>query len=552
MPGWRVEDFHRLLTEFFEEGVVQGKGSEFEVVQRGAGANMSVDVGSGLALIEFTTTLLSPNATLKSWLYSDDVVNVTVPAADATNPRIDRIVAKFDVSDDPNTAASNIVSIELVEGTPAGSPSAPAEPSNAITLATVSVPASDTAITDAQITDARPFVTMSTDVLADVIRAVNLASTANGKGASLIGVEDAAGDYTATTAEDVFAEIATRLGDAESDIASLQSNGFYGDGSDGALNVTSGTTTIDATAAVNGVLIKQYTSFNVSAGATLTFNNVPAGGLTFVVLCQGNFTMAGTITGTGLGAAGAAQVSISRTSTGFTVSNGNQGTASNLAFGQERRGSVGQATADDENGVNESWAAASGGGGSANSATDGAASSAADAGAAVDTAASAAAGGVSLTTALLKMLGNMYGITLAPGAGGVTGGVAVAVDGYASGTLSATSGPGGAGGMSVLVFCGGDYSMTGTVNLSGAASTASTAVTCAGSRVAAAAGGSSGGASGNWLAFVRGTITNSGTYTLNAGAVGATATVDSGAGAFATATAGGVSASGTTLVVPTV
>lgn len=41
-----------------------------------------------------------------------------------------------------------------------------------------------------------------------------LASTANGDGASLIGVEDAAGDYTATTLEGILAEIATLLGGA--------------------------------------------------------------------------------------------------------------------------------------------------------------------------------------------------------------------------------------------------------------------------------------------------------------------------------------------------
>lgn len=171
VPGWRVEDLFHFETDFLEEGVVQSVGGALAVTQRGAGANMSVDVATGLALIEFTTTLLSPNATLKSWLNNDATINVAVPTADLTNPRKDRIVAKFDVSVDPNTVASNIVSIELIQGTPAGSPSAPAEPSNAITLAIVDVPASDTAITDSQITDSRPFVTVDSTVLADLQRA---------------------------------------------------------------------------------------------------------------------------------------------------------------------------------------------------------------------------------------------------------------------------------------------------------------------------------------------------------------------------------------------
>ncbi len=172
VPGWTAEDFNRLLTHFFEEGVVQGVGGALAVTQRGAGANMSIDVASGLALIQFTTTLLASNTTMKSWLYNDATVNLAVPTADLTHPRKDRVVAKFDVSVDPNSVASNIVSIELIQGTPAGSPSAPAEPSNSITLAIIDVPASDTAITTGQITDSRPFVTFSTSVLTDVARSI--------------------------------------------------------------------------------------------------------------------------------------------------------------------------------------------------------------------------------------------------------------------------------------------------------------------------------------------------------------------------------------------
>lgn len=185
---------------------------------------MSVDVAAGLALIEVTTTLLSPNATFKTWFYSDDVVNVPVPTADLTNPRKDRIVATFDMGVDPNTAASNILSIDLIEGTPAGSPTAPATPSNAISLAIIDVPASDTAITDDQITDDRAFVTLGTDVLADVVRSAVLASTDNGEGASLVGVEDADGNFTATTVEGVLAELQDNI-----DAAALPAAGDAGE-----------------------------------------------------------------------------------------------------------------------------------------------------------------------------------------------------------------------------------------------------------------------------------------------------------------------------------
>jgi len=59
---------------------------------------------------------------------------------------------------------------------------------------------------------------------------------------------------------------------------------FWGDGSDGALNVASGTTTI----ATN---IKQYSSISVSNGATLTFS----GHGKYYVFCTGNVTIDGTL-----------------------------------------------------------------------------------------------------------------------------------------------------------------------------------------------------------------------------------------------------------------
>jgi hypothetical protein len=164
VPGWRPEDFHRFLTNFLTEGVARGVDNALAVSERGAGANMSVDVATGIALIEVTTTLLSPNYTFKTWLKNDAVVNVAVPAADLTNPRKDRIVAVFDMTIDPNGSASDNVSIELVEGTPDPAPSAPATPSNAISLAIIDVPASDTSISSGQITDDRSFIKWNSSV----------------------------------------------------------------------------------------------------------------------------------------------------------------------------------------------------------------------------------------------------------------------------------------------------------------------------------------------------------------------------------------------------
>jgi hypothetical protein len=128
-----------------------------------------------------------------------------------------------------------------------------------------------------------------------------------------------------------------------------------GNGSNGVLNVTSGTTNIDCTSAVEGVLVLQYTSFNVSVGATLGLTNVPNGGVLVVILSQGAFTMAGTLDGRNGGAIGATGQVVSRTSTGNTKAAGTLGTAPSITVGQERRGAVGAIQGIEDNGSGESW-----------------------------------------------------------------------------------------------------------------------------------------------------------------------------------------------------
>lgn len=74
-----------------------------------------------------------------------DQTDLTISAADATNPRIDLVQVD---------ASSGAVSKK--DGTAAVTPAAPAPDSGNIAIANVSVPANDTAITTNQITDRRP------------------------------------------------------------------------------------------------------------------------------------------------------------------------------------------------------------------------------------------------------------------------------------------------------------------------------------------------------------------------------------------------------------
>ena len=78
----------------------------------------------------------------------------SVAAADTVNPRIDIVVAY--VQDNANNTSSSYV--EILTGTPAGSPIAPTAPSNSLILAQVNVAANVVSIASGNITDQRTYV----------------------------------------------------------------------------------------------------------------------------------------------------------------------------------------------------------------------------------------------------------------------------------------------------------------------------------------------------------------------------------------------------------
>jgi hypothetical protein len=124
------------------------------VSQRAAGANMSVDVAPGRAL------LVGNYATNEGsyYLFSDAVENVVISTAPGAGlARIDLIVAQVrNQFVDPGTNSDFIFT--TVNGTAAASPVAPALGTNQILLAQVRVNANVTSILTANITDQRPVV----------------------------------------------------------------------------------------------------------------------------------------------------------------------------------------------------------------------------------------------------------------------------------------------------------------------------------------------------------------------------------------------------------
>ena len=102
---------------------------------------------------------------------------------------------------------------------------------------------------------------------------------------------------------------------------------FGGDGSDGALAITSGTTTIDLGNAP--LVVKNYTSISITSTGKLAFSNPATGGTTILLKSQGNVTITSTATcidASNCGAAGGASVSDNSAGGGGTQTNGNTGT----------------------------------------------------------------------------------------------------------------------------------------------------------------------------------------------------------------------------------
>jgi len=140
-------------------------GASSLVVTANSPAGMSVLVAAGwCSIIGTTTTDMGVYTT-----YNDASQVLTITAADPTNPRIDRVV--ITVRDAYYTGAFNDVIFQVVAGTPASSPTAPAIPANSISLATIAVGAAVTQINSGNITDTR--VQTTTNVSAQLNISVN-------------------------------------------------------------------------------------------------------------------------------------------------------------------------------------------------------------------------------------------------------------------------------------------------------------------------------------------------------------------------------------------
>lgn len=165
-PSWLQNGSHpaendRLTTQalWATTGIIK---SDSLAVTQNTPAGLTVLVSSGWAAIVGTT-----QANMGTYVgFNDATVTLSISTANPTNPRIDLVC--MTVQDAYYTGSLNNVILQVVAGTPAGSPVAPSLPANSISLATVAVGAGATAITNANITDTRVLVTTNIPEVGDI------------------------------------------------------------------------------------------------------------------------------------------------------------------------------------------------------------------------------------------------------------------------------------------------------------------------------------------------------------------------------------------------
>ena len=162
-PSWLQNGSHpaendRLTTQalYATTGII---GSTSLAVTQNGTPNMSVNIAVGWAAIVGTST--TTQGTYVS--YNDAVLNAAIATAPATNSRIDLVC--LTVNDAYYSGSTNNIVVNVVTGTAAASPVAPATPANSIALAQVLVGTSVTSILTANITDVRVQTTTNLPVV---------------------------------------------------------------------------------------------------------------------------------------------------------------------------------------------------------------------------------------------------------------------------------------------------------------------------------------------------------------------------------------------------
>jgi len=158
--GADAADLMNFVNATLQESCVVSN-TDFQVTEKGTGADMSVDVAIGSGYIKNTAWTNGSVDETKFWaVTSDAITNVSVPNNSSGNPVIHSIVLRVDNTTPPTNEATNVFIIEAVQGTPAGSPVAPTTPANSKKVAEIAVANGATSIVNANITDTRKYLSL--------------------------------------------------------------------------------------------------------------------------------------------------------------------------------------------------------------------------------------------------------------------------------------------------------------------------------------------------------------------------------------------------------
>lgn len=116
--GVSDSDLSNIGVNFLTAGIT--RLTDYQITQQGT-PNMSVLVASGKAYV------FKPDSSNVYVCNLDANANVTIANNSSGNPRIDVVVIKIDLAVTPNNNADNVATLVVVQGTPAGSPTAPSD-----------------------------------------------------------------------------------------------------------------------------------------------------------------------------------------------------------------------------------------------------------------------------------------------------------------------------------------------------------------------------------------------------------------------------------------